>query len=243
MATIDNIVVDSTDAGNLTENITRINSEIGRDGVASNALADSNTVVARTPIAPHAPVVAGGLAAGPQLTFLEFLRDEECQRYCRGMFGESGSSAATMLTEFRLGTEFHYFGPCSARPGRNAGKLDKLNSATKEMLKAFARGAYRGDREKRGVPYWQRIATQIWHAYAHLMAMREQTARISAQDRRRSALMPQKRAAAAARARRSRAKRSVARSSERTSVFKQRAIHSELLVSTQEALPEGTTTS
>jgi hypothetical protein len=241
MATIDNIVADSTDASDPTSSVTRTNSQIQRDAIASNALADANTVVPRTPIAPNAPVVAAGLAAGPQLTFLEFLRDEECRRYCRGMFGDSGSSAATMLTEFRLGTEFHYFGSCSARPGRSAGKLDKPNSATKKMLKAFAGRAYRGDREERGVPYWQRIATQIWHAFAYLMAMREQTARISSQDRRRSALMPQKRAAAAARARRSRAKRRVVRSSERTSDFKQRAIQSETLVSTHEALPEGTT--
>jgi hypothetical protein len=52
-----------------------------------------------------------------------------------------------------------------------------------------------------------RIATAIWHAYAHLMAMREQSARIAAQDQERIAKQPQKRAAAAARARRYRARR------------------------------------
>ena len=77
--------------------------------------------------------------------------------------------------------------------------LDKPKSATKQMLQHFARKAYAGDRERRGVLYWARVATWIWNAYAHLMAMREQCAKIARLDIEHKAALPKKRADNAAR--------------------------------------------
>jgi hypothetical protein len=91
------------------------------------------------------------------------------------------------------------------------------------MLKEFARRAYPGDREKRGVKYWARIATEIWHAYAHLMAVREQTARIIAQDEERIDNLPERRAAAAKRARRYRERLRALRSSDQSCEQPERA--------------------
>jgi hypothetical protein len=146
----------------------------------------------------------------PQLTFLDFLFDDDCMNYCKFMFGEEMSSAETMLAEFRRSVDSYYFGTVRARPGRHAWKLDKPKSATKQMLQHFARQAYRGDREKRGVRYWAQVATWIWNAYAHVMAMREQGAKITRLDIEHRASLAKKRSANAARVERCRAKKRAA---------------------------------
>lgn len=140
----------------------------------------------RTPPAPLPPVVAGELLTESQMTFLEFLADEACQKYCTALFGEAGTAGSTMLAEFRKAVEFHYFGHQRGRPGRkqpdNPGKLTEDKAATKKLLKKFARRAYRGDPYRRGVVFWERTAWLLWEAYSSLMALRHRAEKIKQQE-------------------------------------------------------------
>ena len=158
------------------------------------------------------PVVAGAVLRGEQLSFLEFLHDSAAADYCALVLGDEGTAAAKMLRELRNATEFHYFGYWRAKPRSNehaphSGKLTASASATKALLKKYARRAYRGDTERRGVVYWQRTAWLVWNCYAALMAQRCRAETIKQQELKRLASLPAKRAVRAKRMRESRARK------------------------------------
>jgi hypothetical protein len=199
----------SDDVTVVTENITPENAEIRRDVIETNVCEVSE--VPRPPISPALPVVAGKLLHGGHIHFIDFLHDDHCKAYCAFLFPD-GTSGATMLAELRKGTHSYYYGPRTSRTPWNAGKLDRLNSATKALLRAFANLAYRGDGEGRDIKYWERIAALVWNVYSDLMARRNQSALIVKRETNRLVSLPRKRAAAAERARRSRKKRAVRRS-------------------------------
>jgi len=149
---------------------------------------------------PAPSVVAGTLLSGEQLSFLEFLHDSAAADYCALLLGSNGTAAAKMLRELRHATEFHYFGywrgkPESKKPAHGSGKLTAPAAATKKLLKKFARRAYRGDTERRGVNYWERVAWLVWNSYAMLMALRLRAETTEQQEQRRLASLPAKRAA------------------------------------------------
>jgi hypothetical protein len=184
-----------------TRNVMQENEEIKRDEMESN-----KTEVPRPPIAPALPVVAGKLLQGLPLDFIDFLHEEQCTAYCALLFPE-GTSGATMLSEFQKGVEFNYFGPRTSCTPWNAGKLDRLNSATKRLLAEFAERAYQGDSEGRHINYWKAIAKLVWQALAGLNAQRERAEKIKKREIERQQGLPTKRAAAAERAKRYRARR------------------------------------
>ncbi|MDO8874695.1 MAG: hypothetical protein Q8M24_16245 [Pseudolabrys sp.] len=144
------------------------------------------------------PVVAGTILTGAEIGFLEFLTDPASADYCELLLGGQATSAATMLREFRKATEFHFFGHRHAKPGRkkprNPGMLTAPASATKKLLKKYARLAYRGDPERRGVAFWERVAWLVWNCYATLMALRCRAETIRQQELKRMADLPTKRA-------------------------------------------------
>jgi hypothetical protein len=199
--------LDSVQARNVSSSVTLPDASFMRYRSSEVVLPSTRgPVVARAPIAPLAPVIAGKILTGPQLSFHAFLSDEDCANYCRLFLGEEASSAATLLSECSLGTEFNYFGPRNGRGGRNAGKLDESNSATKDLLQQFVRRAYQGDREGRGVDYWVDITSLFWNAYSDLMARREELVTINARAKKRSESLVRKRALTAERVRRFREK-------------------------------------
>lgn len=155
----------------------------------------------QTKFAPAPPVVAGPLLRGEQLNFLEFLHDPVTADYCALLLGKDGTAAAKMLRELRNATEFLYFGyepgkPRSKNP-HSFGKLTVSTAATKKLLKKYARRAYRGDTERRGVIYWERTAWLLWNCYASLMALRHRAETTKQQELERIASLPAKRAARA----------------------------------------------
>lgn len=154
----------------------------------------------RAPAAPEPPVVAGQLLAGDAIGFVDFLADNRCQAFCTLLFGGKGTSAGTMLAEFREAVDFpaYYHG----RPGTLVS-----NAATKTLLKKFARRAYRGDPDRRGVTFWERVAWLLWNAYAALMALRDRAEKIKHQEIERIATIAAKRAARAVYMRQYRAER------------------------------------
>jgi hypothetical protein len=125
----------------------------------------------RAPATPEAPIVAGPLLRGNPVSFVKFLRDEQCDVYCRFLFGEHNTSAGTMLAELRKALDFPAF--YHGRPG----KLSR-QARTKKLLKKFARRAYRGDPDRRGVAFWERVAWLIWNASAALTALRARAEKI-----------------------------------------------------------------
>jgi hypothetical protein len=146
---------------------------------------------------PSPPVIAGPLLQGEPLTFLEFLNDTRCEDLKVALFGKTGTtetSAATMIEEFRKATEYHYFGIAS-------GLLDANKSRRRRALKDFARRAYVGDPERRGLPFWERVAGLIWAAYESLNRLRTQSEKIQRREERRIAGLPAKRKKDAERAR------------------------------------------
>jgi hypothetical protein len=145
------------------------------------------------------PVVAGTLLSGEQLSFLEFLSGAATANYCALVLGRDGTAAAKIIRELRNATEFHYFGyergNAGSRNPHGSGKLTASAAATKKLLKKYARRAYRGDTERRGVNYWERVAWLVWNSYAMLMALRRRAETIKQQEQRRLASLPAKRAA------------------------------------------------
>jgi hypothetical protein len=119
----------------------------------------------RAPTAPEAPIVATPLLRAPPVSFIKFLRDEQCGAYCDLLFGKHDTSAGTMLAELRKAIDFPAF--YHGRPG----KLSR-QARTKKLLKKFARRAYRGDPDRRGVAFWERVAWLIWNASVALTALR-----------------------------------------------------------------------
>lgn len=192
----------------MSPSVTHENAQNERDAIGSDCH-EAATIVPRAPIAPAPPIVAGKLLRGPQIDFIDFIRNEECRQYCVLLFGEHATSAATMVSEFRKGAEFNYFGPRTSRTPWNAGKLDRLNSANKRLLTEFAERAYRGDSEGRDIRYWKAIARYVWQAYADLMAQRARGEKIRQREINRQAALARKRAAAAERAKRYRARQRV----------------------------------
>ncbi len=181
---------------------------------------NSSTRVPRSPAAPNPPIIGGRLFRGASISFLEFLADRDCKRYCQVLFGSESTSAGMMLTEFRKGTGFHYYGHRRHKPGRrkpkNPGKLNASNTTSKKALKVFVRRAYRGDPDRRGVGFWERVAGHIWDAYDDLKALRRQAEKIRRQEIDRITRLPAKRNKVAARVRRHRAKLRAARQSNET---------------------------
>jgi hypothetical protein len=148
---------------------------------------------------PAPPVVAAALLSGEQLSFLEFLHEPATQNYCTILLGTDGTAAAKMLRELRNATKFYYFGYWRSKAGtettHGSGKLTAPAAATKQLLKRYARRAYRGDTERRGVAYWVRTAWLVWNCYATLMALRYRAETINQQEDKRRASLPAKRAA------------------------------------------------
>jgi len=170
----------------------------------------------RAPAAPKPPVVAGKLLAGEAIGFLEFLADGACAKFCGVLFGGAGTSVGTMLSEFRKATKFpaYYYG----RPGK---LID--NAATNKLLKNFARRAYRGDPDRRGVVFWERVAWLLWSSYSALIALRGRAAKIRQQEIKRIANLPTKRVERAKYMRRYRAKRASERRAKAARYFKSEA--------------------
>jgi hypothetical protein len=162
---------------------------------------------------PKPPVVSAGLLDGDAVTFFDFLCDEKYEPDLDMLFGPD-SAATTMIREFRKAKEFHYFGHRSAKPGRrppkNPGLFDEVNAASKRALKEFARRAYRGDPQRRGVKFWQRIASLLWNAYELLMRLRKQSRKIEQQELHRISQLGTKRAKSAERVRRFRERKKAA---------------------------------
>jgi hypothetical protein len=113
--------------------------------IIQNQRDETKVIVSRAPYAPLTPKVASGFISRSKFDFVDFIQDEDCERYCALLFGAEGTSAAMMISEFRKGIEFNYFGPRTSRTPWNAGKLDRFNSATKKLLAEFAERAYQGD--------------------------------------------------------------------------------------------------
>ena len=160
---------------------------------------------------PAPPVVAGALLSGGQICFYEFLNDAAVADYCVLLLGSEGTTAAKLLRETRNATEFHYFGYWRSKAGPKttlgSGKLTAPAAATRKLLKEYARRAYRGDTERRGVIYWERVAWLVWNCYAMLMALRYRAEIIKQQEDKRLASLPAKRATRAEYMRGYRAKR------------------------------------
>lgn len=148
---------------------------------------------------PAPPVVAGPLLSGEQHSFLEFLHKPAAMDYCALLLGSDGTAAAKMVRELRNATEFHYFGYWRGKPGsknpHSSGKLTAPAAKTKRLLKQYARRAYRGDEERRGVIYWERIAWLVWDCYAKLMVQRHRAETIAQQENKRIARLPAMQAA------------------------------------------------
>jgi hypothetical protein len=141
------------------------------------------------------------------ISFFSFLRDNTCKEFCDVLFGGTDTSAGQMLREFREATKFHgYYHGCP-------GKLSN-NARTKKRLKQFARRAYRGDPDRRGVVYWERIAWLLWNSYSDLMALRSRAERIKQQEIKRIASIPAKQTARASYMRGYRARRDAKRHAE-----------------------------
>jgi len=161
----------------------------------------------RAPVAPEPLVIAGKLLRGDAISFLNFLHDDACKELCDVVFGGPDSSAGQMLQEFRKATKFHgYYHGCP-------GKLSN-NARTKKRLKQFARRAYRGDPDRRGVMYWERIAWLLWNSYSDLMALRSRAEKIKQQEIKRIASIPAKQTARASYMRGYRARRDAKRHAE-----------------------------
>lgn len=145
------------------------------------------------------PVVAGTLLSGSQISFFEFLQDPAAANYCALLLGSEGTAAAKMVRELRNAKEFHYFGCWRSKAGAKntygSGKLTAPAAATRKLLKKYARRAYRGDTERRGIKFWERMAWLMWNSYAALMALRRRAETIKQQEQRRLASLPAKRAA------------------------------------------------
>jgi hypothetical protein len=155
-------------------------------------------VLPQPELAPAPPIVAGTLLSGDEISFFEFLNNGAAADYCTLLLGSNGTAAAKMIEELRKATEFHYFGYWRSKPRSknavpSAGKLT-ANVATKQFLKKYARRAYRGDTERRGVIYWERVAWLVWDCYAALMTQRRRAERIKQQENKRIARLPAKRA-------------------------------------------------
>jgi hypothetical protein len=158
----------------------------------------------RAPAAPEPPVVAGKLLRGDAISFLNFLRDGACKEFRDVLFGGLETSAGQMVSEFRKALKFH---------GYYHGQPRKLtnNARTKKQLKKFARRAYRGDPDRRGVVFWERVAWLLWNSYSDLMALRNRAERIKQQEIKRIASIPAKRTERAAYMRRYRVRQDAKR--------------------------------
>ena len=178
-----------------------------RHQVRSRNTKKSSPGVLRAPAAPLAPIVARGLVATDIISFPEFLKDAACREYCNLLFGGLETAAGTMLWEFSRATDFpdYYYG----RPGQLT-----ENASTRRVLKKFARRAYRGDPNKRGVEFWERIAWLVWNTYAGLMVLRCRAGKTRELELKRIADIPKKRTSRAAYMRRYRAKRDNERAEE-----------------------------
>jgi hypothetical protein len=135
---------------------------------------------------------------GNAISFVEFLGDPACREYCKTLFGGADTSAGVMLHEFRKAKNYHYYG---IRPA----KLTASKATSKKLLKKFARLAYRGDPDRRGVAYWERVAWLLSQTYDDLMALRGRAEKIKQQEIARIGGLVKKRAKRAAYMRRYRA--------------------------------------
>ena len=148
---------------------------------------------------PAPPLVAGALLRGEQHSFRGFLHEPAAMNYCALLLGSDGTAAAKMLRELGIATEFYYFGCWRGKPGsenpHSSGKLTAPAAKTKKLLKKYARRAYRGDAERRGVIYWERVAWLVWDCYAMLMSLRHRAETIKQQENKRIASLPAKQAA------------------------------------------------
>lgn len=157
-----------------------------------------------------APAVAGKLLEGPQLSFIDFLSDKECAKYLTRLLGGDSTAAGTMVREFREAQRSHYFGHKTSHGRRPApGLLNYDKSLCRDALKDFARRAYRGDPDRRGIAFWRRVAWLLWNIYQALMAHRAQCEKIKQQETRRLSTLPHKRALGNERARRHRERKKV----------------------------------
>ncbi len=153
------------------------------------------------------PVVASKLLEGPQLSFLDFLSDKDCAKYLTQLLGDDNTAAGPMVREFRKAQRSHHFGHRTSHGRRPVpGLLNFDKSLCRDALKDFARRAYRGDPDRRGVAFWRRVAWLVWNVYQALMAHRAQCEKIKRQEMKRLSRLDHKRAQGAMRVRRYREK-------------------------------------
>jgi len=147
-----------------------------------------------------APKIAGELLTGGPVSFAVFIIDPEYQSYIRLVSGEHRTAAAKMVAEFQKAKKLprYFYG--------NPGQIEDHSQRRRE-LKRFARRAYRGDPERRGVTFWERVAWLLWNAYDSLMDLRSRAEKIQLQETARIAQLAKKRAARAAYMRRYRKRR------------------------------------
>jgi hypothetical protein len=157
------------------------------------------------------------LLTGGPISFVVFITSPEYEPFIRLVCGEHGTAAAKMLAEFQKANNFprYFYG--------HPGKLED-HSQRRQEIKRFARRAYRGDSERRGVKFWKRVAWLFWNAYDSLMALRRRAEKIRMQETARIAQLPEKRAARAVYMRRFRKPRDTNRVVKKTVHFKAEAI-------------------
>jgi hypothetical protein len=165
----------------------------------------------------RSPKIAGELLSGGPVSFVVFITQPEYEPFIRLVCGEHGTAAAKMLAEFRKAKKLprYFYG--------NLGNLED-HSPRRRELKRFARRAYRGDSESRGVTFWERVAWLLWNAYDSLMALRSRAEKIQLQESARIGQLAKKRAARAAYMRDYRKRRATNRDAKKTVHFKADAI-------------------
>jgi hypothetical protein len=98
------------------------------------------------------------------------------------------------------------------------------NSKTRNELRRFARRAYRGDPERRGVAFWGRVAWLLWNMCASLNALIGRSAKAAKQESELLERKAAKRPARAAYMRNYRAKQTNRKSTTPPNFYKPEAI-------------------
>jgi hypothetical protein len=139
----------------------------------NSTISDRNEL--RTLAIPTRTNIAGEILSGEQISFVEFVTSAKYESYVSLLCGEVGTAAAKMVSEFAKAEKIPLF--FYGKPG-----MLTDNSKTKDELKKFARRAYRGDPERRGVSFWTRVAWLLWNMCASFNALIGRSAKIAQQE-------------------------------------------------------------
>lgn len=145
----------------------------GRGKERNSTISDRNEL--RTRAVPTRTKIAGDILSGEPMSFVEFVTSAKYEPYVRLLCGEAGTAAAKMVSEFVKAKKIprFFYGNPGALPD---------NSQTRLALKKFARRAYRGDSERRGVAFWARVAWLLWNMCASLNALIGRSAKVAKQE-------------------------------------------------------------